>query len=737
MLMMTSALPVHSASIAGTKCSKLNASKVISNKKFTCIKSGKNLIWNKGITVKSSAKSASKANSAPSPIPVKSAEPSPSPTQSAQPTPTVTPSPTPSKPTKIPVTRREKALAEVRRVYEANSGKNPGASVKYIIAPDAPTVFAQMMKEVIPVSAQFWANVFTPSDNFPIILGNSSNVTWVQNEMKKFGHNLTSWDLDTIKSQGLNSSRGDVRSNERSTITQYVIGDRASEGIPNNIYLMRSFVSHEYVHAVAVSILGDRHEGIPGWSVEGSANFFGFAITSLMSSDAESAMERVNVDNLRRPYYERGGLVPHSLNKDDLHKALVLSEKGGGGDGTTCAEPKILCYSAGALLTEILIADYGFEKFVQWWKLSRTKNWEVVFEDVYNYQIDQWYEDVAIPYVLAESRAAVPEVALASSGSAAKKHSARASRPFIEPGYKSQEALRALTDWESMISKSSKEPSITTIAGNSTDSKLIEDVKSYSNAALRYFSSFPEAIQPMSFYLTNEVDLDWFINELGKVEPGLSEQDKSNIRSRMSQWGDYSEIRGTEGKSRIELGITSSRLKNYVDSYRAQNIAGLVAQSFQNNVTGNKSNSLPCWATKGAKSFYGLTTSRQVDAVDYFVERVQLVGDWYKNRSKYNFKNFKTADWENFLPKATGSNNSLCENDSFVTPVGFLFTELMMSQFGHEKIVNWWSLTKSNSDWRANFNQAFGISVDTWQRQYAIPYLVLQMEKLIIPLWWG
>ena len=41
-----------SASIAGTKCTKVGQSKTVAKLKFTCIKSGQKLIWNKGVVVK-------------------------------------------------------------------------------------------------------------------------------------------------------------------------------------------------------------------------------------------------------------------------------------------------------------------------------------------------------------------------------------------------------------------------------------------------------------------------------------------------------------------------------------------------------------------------------------------------------------------------------------------------------------------------------------------------------------
>ena len=44
--------PVQALTKAGAKCSKAGATSTSAGKKYTCIKSGKNLVWNKGVTVK-------------------------------------------------------------------------------------------------------------------------------------------------------------------------------------------------------------------------------------------------------------------------------------------------------------------------------------------------------------------------------------------------------------------------------------------------------------------------------------------------------------------------------------------------------------------------------------------------------------------------------------------------------------------------------------------------------------
>ncbi|CAN2226008.1 hypothetical protein MCEMRE191_01340 [Candidatus Nanopelagicaceae bacterium] len=62
---------------AGSNCSKLGATSTYAGKKYTCIKSGKKLVWNKGVTVTK-------------PVPAITPTPSPSPTQTSAPTPSPT-----------------------------------------------------------------------------------------------------------------------------------------------------------------------------------------------------------------------------------------------------------------------------------------------------------------------------------------------------------------------------------------------------------------------------------------------------------------------------------------------------------------------------------------------------------------------------------------------------------------------------------------------------------------------
>ena len=92
LLLLTLATPVQAATPkAGAKCTKAGTTATAGGKKYTCVKSGKILVWNKGVSIKAAAK--------PELNPVfKPVEPTPTPT----PTPTATPTPTPTPEVQLP-----------------------------------------------------------------------------------------------------------------------------------------------------------------------------------------------------------------------------------------------------------------------------------------------------------------------------------------------------------------------------------------------------------------------------------------------------------------------------------------------------------------------------------------------------------------------------------------------------------------------------------------------------------
>jgi hypothetical protein len=53
---------------AGATCSKLKATSIVKGRKFTCVKSGKKLVWDKGVTVKASVTKPSPTTNSSTPL---------------------------------------------------------------------------------------------------------------------------------------------------------------------------------------------------------------------------------------------------------------------------------------------------------------------------------------------------------------------------------------------------------------------------------------------------------------------------------------------------------------------------------------------------------------------------------------------------------------------------------------------------------------------------------------------
>jgi M6 family metalloprotease-like protein len=89
-------LPAFTAVKAGATCKKEGQVSRKAGKEYTCIKKGKRLVWNKGVTIKTAAPAAT-----PTPIPTPTPTSTPTPTPTSTPAPTPTPAPT-STPTPTP-----------------------------------------------------------------------------------------------------------------------------------------------------------------------------------------------------------------------------------------------------------------------------------------------------------------------------------------------------------------------------------------------------------------------------------------------------------------------------------------------------------------------------------------------------------------------------------------------------------------------------------------------------------
>lgn len=144
---LISFIPAQSANITGTKCTKVNSTKVISNIKYTCIKSGKKLFWNKGISVKTTA--------APTPTLFLSASPTPSPISERPATAAPTPTPTPLTPAQLLLQRVNSQLTSQLPNVDLNTLPTNRIG-KHFVDPQLPAQYEKTAVETMKKVAAAW-----------------------------------------------------------------------------------------------------------------------------------------------------------------------------------------------------------------------------------------------------------------------------------------------------------------------------------------------------------------------------------------------------------------------------------------------------------------------------------------------------------------------------------------------------------------------------------------------------
>lgn len=260
---------------AGAKCTKAGATATAANKKFTCIKSGKNLFWNKGVAIKAASKPKPAATS--SPIPA--ATPTPTPAATTTPTPTPTPK---------ALTPLEKLNASIYQRY-LSSQKNISPSFNFVRCPNANKEMAASTEKAYIDAYSFYVPIYkaTAKVNWLLMSEKDWNC-WFDTTAIFEGPNPISrqwnvWNKDTgifghcqVNSAAFCGYGTGVR--EGGVFAQYNLfgSDYRAEPVPLTVH-------HETVHIYQSQLESDNHKTSKTktaacWFMEGQANLFGAPI---------------------------------------------------------------------------------------------------------------------------------------------------------------------------------------------------------------------------------------------------------------------------------------------------------------------------------------------------------------------------------------------------------------------------------------------------------------------------
>ena len=262
--------PIALAAVkAGATCTKAGTTSTVSGIKYTCIKSGKKLVWNKGVKVV-----------APKP----SATPTASPTPVATPTSTPTPTPTP---TTIPIAPSTFNNLQSRIdgiIYGAwlkvsekiNASQTALGTVKILVGPNTIEDDTNSLASLNLASRLFEG--FTQVKNVYIIKFSKADIDWAQKQydlLRPNNYNPNAALNQCARSDGCSGGQAGINSDGAGII---IMGQGGSWIAGQNGLTM----AHEYIHTIQqinAPCRGGRgcYGDVPNWLGEGGAEFFSTA----------------------------------------------------------------------------------------------------------------------------------------------------------------------------------------------------------------------------------------------------------------------------------------------------------------------------------------------------------------------------------------------------------------------------------------------------------------------------
>ena len=342
-------IPANAAVKAGGTCSKVGITSVAASKTYKCIKSGKKLVWNKGVVVAAS-----------------------------KPTPVDTPT----------------TAANYATLWEKYSWVKPTSSSSVVTAAtekfSAYVAVTRTNSTVIKIAAQDgsdqtllgWikdgANLVAKAFDYPklsqpFLIVIAFDRAWLE---KTFIDN--GWDTNYAKDLAAHFGLGSPAGNAQNKSNTYDMGVITRNNLLVNDKLgMMQTAGHEFFHTVQFSLTGPLADAsgskLPNWFLEGSATFVGLQTASYLGWAT---------------YTTEGRQMAVARSNAPSTKSHLLSEATANTGAPDAADP----YGIGAIATEFLVANVGIEKFMDiYTNLGKKKSFADSFKIATGVELTDFY----------------------------------------------------------------------------------------------------------------------------------------------------------------------------------------------------------------------------------------------------------------------------------------------------------------------------------------------------------
>ena len=384
--------PVATAAVKpGTVCKKVGQTSTSSGIKYTCVKSGNKLVWNKGVAIKK-------------PAPVAS----PTPSATATPTPTATPTasamPTPTKFEPWSTNIDSKMLSdEAQKSFLAWAQTRTGATKNHTqqIQENKNTNRINLLKKSDDLGAQLFSSYFKQGSTTVI----GANEGWTLEQLAKNG-----WTVNKCSDQYMS---GVELCLEGTKYQGYVITSDSFYDARNPGRDGAALLAHEYFHLVQANLIGSRDlfrtksgdpqtaKAFPAWFAEGTAEFVGYSVGAL-SQNASYWDGRSTALSYAPP--------GEATNRNSIADYEIRTCCGNG----TPTYP----YNIGHVATEYIVASVGFQKLLDIFvDFGKSNDFEKSFESVTGISKQAFYEK----FDLIRTKVGLPAISWKLDGLTNKK----------------------------------------------------------------------------------------------------------------------------------------------------------------------------------------------------------------------------------------------------------------------------------------------------------------------------
>ena len=387
----------------GATCTKLGLVKISGNLKYTCIKSGKKLVWDRGNRVKQTVQ----AQPTSQPTNKPSASPTPSPTISATkpegnpvPSPSVSASATPT-----PMTIREQwALTGSRalEMYDKYSATSVGDPKTQIFAEPAPGLPANIWEPALTTmkrTVAWWDRFHQPITKVYFNVGLLSDTKWIcdqvaaRSQYRGGTYCQTSHDDEgkrIVFVARMYESEGGYTGVRSATISPGASGSNLYQVLDERVFQQTEFfprIEHEYVHQIQWEMAGPRYvDVLPCWALEGGAEYLGILTSGNL--DVERFLF------MRQNTSLRGDIGRISISKSGFKNFLVDATKYA--KETDCfTQTPYGVYRDGVLAVEWLTIQLGIPGILQMFKIAGETNWVTAVERTFKKPYADVLDDIA------------------------------------------------------------------------------------------------------------------------------------------------------------------------------------------------------------------------------------------------------------------------------------------------------------------------------------------------------